>query len=55
MYICVDLLEHSVIIAVSRSAGTVLFKTNLLEVLEDHLFVLGLKPPSDDDVKQVPV
>ena len=58
MYVCMytfDLFKHYVISVVSRSAGTVLFKTNLLEVLEDHLFVLHLEPLSDDDVKQVPV
>ena len=38
---------------VARSAGALLFKTNLLEVLEDHLFVLHLEPILDDDVKQV--
>ena len=36
-----------------RSTGTVLLKTNLLEVLEDHLFVFHLEPTPVDDMKQV--
>ena len=31
----------------------VLFKTNLLEVFEDHLFVLHLEPMPANDIKQV--
>ena len=40
---------------IARSAGTVLLKTNLLEVFEDHLFVLHLEPLPADELKQVKI